>query len=141
VSDRQEILEQIKTDIETKINPSNGYNTQPAQVIHGIVNFDDILMKPVIAFFAASDEVQDEELGTSERLRILNIIVYGYADVGLGNYSNLFDLLEDLEKFLDSSDFTYYNNSLFGTAEFTFSPDNLKSMFVFNLRVFYHQNI
>lgn len=139
MSDRATILDQIKLDIEEHINPSRGYHTQPAQVIHGIVNFDDVFTRPVIAFFAVSDEVQDEELGTSERYRALNILVYGYADVSLANYTNLFDLLEDLEKFLDSSDFTYYENSLFGTAEFTFSPDNLKAMFIFNLKVFYHQ--
>lgn len=111
---RKEILAAIKTDIEDHVDPANGYNYQPFEVIHGIVSFDDFAQKPSVGYFMVSDEKNTDYAGREDAARIMTIYVYMYADTSLGNLDPIYDFCADIEKFFYSTDWTYTDQTLLG---------------------------
>ena len=111
---RKTILNQLKKDLQDNLHSSKGYNTDPVEIIEGIVSFDSVLQRPTVAYFMFSDNIIEEHLD-NERERELNLLVYGYADVSLGDFDPIYDLADDIESFLYSTDWSYTDQSMLGT--------------------------
>lgn len=138
---RKEILDQLILDIENKLKISEGYQFEPTVVTMGITNFEDAESRPVISFFPFLDEVTDEFLGTETRERILNILLYAYDDVNNNNYDRFFAFMQDVEKFINSTDWTYYDKTILGNINMVPSPDNSRVMFDMVIQVYYYQDL
>ena len=141
---RKTILEQIKKDLEDNLHSSNNYKSDPTQIIEGITNFDDAIQRPVIAFMLTSDTIMDEDLGAEDgRERILNLLFYGYEDASYNNYGPLYDLIDDVEKFLmNTTDFTYTDQTLLGNVSlWTGGVDFNRAYFTLEVQVYYTQTL
>ena len=140
MSTRMDIINQFKTDVVDSVKSSRGYNTDPVEVILGIINFDDIAMRPVLGYWAYSDE-KDDEFMDDERRRVLNFIIYGYTDTdGLGDYEAIYNFADDIERFIMSTDWTYTDCTLLQEITITVGgSDNERCMFDLNIQVQYIQ--
>lgn len=109
MSQRNIILNQLKTDMKNKISTANGYSTTPAEIRRGIHMFDDFSLKPAISFWNYRDEKYEATI------RQLYIYVYMYTDTdGLGDVDSIYDLADDVETFLYSTDHTNTNGTEVG---------------------------
>lgn len=140
--DRNTIIKQLKTDIEDSIKCSRGYDTDPVEVKLGVVNFDQFAQRPAIGYWMFSD-TKDEEYLDDNRYRILNFIIYGYSESdGLGNFDSIYELANDVEKFLYSTDWTYTDDTLIGDIVVTVGGvDNERCMFDLVIQVQYIQDL
>ena len=136
---RKEVLNQLKIDL-AKIQTPN-YLSDIEEIVHGIVSFDQVLARPFLGYFMPGDEVTEEYM-SNERQRSMSIVIYGYADTNLNNFDPIYDLAEDLEKFLYSSDWTYTDITLLGDIVIqTGGIENEKSVFDLEIRIIYDQTL
>jgi len=141
MSTRKDIINQLKTDMVNAFDATNVSYMNVTEVVCGIVNFDYFATRPAVAYWAFSDEKNDEYLD-DERHRILNIIIYGYTDLNNvdQNYDDIYDLADDVERFLMSSDWTYTDCTLLGDIIVTVGgTDNQRCMFDLTIQVEYVQ--
>ena len=141
MSTRMDIINQVKTDLVDKVKSARGYNSDLAEVILGIVSFDDLADRPAIGYWAFSDEKDDEYLDDN-RHRMLNFILYGYTNTdGLGDYNSIYELADDIERFLMGSDWTYTDCTLLQEIVVTVGgTDNERCMFDLRFSVQYLQD-
>lgn len=122
MSNRNDILKQLKEDILIHIDPSNTsaggrrYLTHPVEVRRGVYGSGDFNYKPVICFTLIRDEEVNEFGG--DGLRKLHIYMYGYVDTKTYKsdddaYNDVHNLVDDIEEFL-YNDFTYSNDTQIG---------------------------
>ena len=139
---RKTLLQILKKDLEDNLHSSNGYVSDPTQIIEGITNFDEAIQRPVVAFMLTSDVLLDEDLD-DERERILSILMYGYEDASYNNYSQLYDLIDDVEKFLMNTDhWTYAAQTLLGAVSlWTGGVDFNRAYFTLEIQVYYTQTL
>jgi len=124
---RKTILNTLQDDL-SKIKTSRGYLTDPTEIFQGVTGFDNIVQRPTISFVMLADEVTDEYYDDN-RLRQMTIYIYGYADVELNNYNPVYDLAEDVETFLYSTDWSFTDNTLLGDIIITpGGSDNMRAM-------------
>jgi hypothetical protein len=127
MANRKAILNQLKVDL-SKIQSGRGYFTDPVEIVHGIMGFDDFVQRPAISFVMIGDE-KDQEYYDDNRLRNMSVYLYGFADVQLNNYDPIYDLAEDMETFLYSTDWTYTDNTLLGDVVITpGGTDNMRAL-------------
>jgi hypothetical protein len=113
---RLDIRQQILEDL-SKIKVSRGYKHQPAQIVAGFYKWTDFIVKPAIGFSMAGD-VPDEFSEAGQMIRWFKVFFYGYAQTdGAGNTNTIYEVLQDVEDFLSSTDFTYYNNTEIGDID------------------------
>jgi hypothetical protein len=117
MTERLDIANQILTDLKDKIKVSRGYKTQPAKVVRGFYKWTDFILKPAIGFSMAGD-IPDTESESGVVIRWFRVFFYGYASTdGAGKTDAIYDLLQDVEDFLMSADFTYYGNTEIGDID------------------------
>ena len=142
-NERSVIINQFKTDMVDSIKSVNeGYTSDPVEVILGIKSFDHFVQRPAIGYWMFSDTKDDEYLD-EDRHRMLNFIVYGYADTdGLDGFSSIYELADDVERFLMSTDWTYTQDTLLGDIVVTVGgTDNQRCMFDLVFQVQYVQEV
>lgn len=140
MANRKDILTQLKIDLQDHLH-SPDYKSDPKEIVHGIVSFDGVISRPVIAYFMPGDEVT-EEYFENTRQRQMTVIIYGYADTSLNNFDPIYDLAEDIEKFLYSEHWTYTDRTLLGTIVIdTGGIENEKSAFDMEVRIIYDQTL
>ena len=54
---RKTIINQLKKDLEDNLHSSNGYKSDPVQIIEGITNFDEAIQRPILGAMVDSDEI------------------------------------------------------------------------------------
>lgn len=136
---RKDVLNQLKTDLEESLTLANGYNTEPVEIIYGVTTFDDVIMKPVVGFSKGLDIIEEEDCD-DERERILNITVYGYANISLNDNDPIDDLVDSVEKFLYSDHWTYHDQTLLGNVTFFIGgEENDQALFILEIKVYYTQ--
>ena len=145
-STRQTIFNQLKTDIINNISILNGYNADIVEVINGIVDFDYFTVRPALGFHCWLDEIDpDKNRGGNRKaglIRWLHIYLYGYVDVALDNYDPVYDLADDIETFLHSTDWTYaeYTKLEEGLSiEIPPGTDNNRAMVEVMIKIAYRQ--
>ena len=117
MTERQDILDQILTDLQDKIKVSRGYKQQPVDIKRGMHKWNDFPIKPVVCFTMFRDEA-DEESESGEIMRWLSVYFYGYAETdGIGNTDQIQELAQDVENFLMSTDFSYTSKTLIADTE------------------------
>lgn len=137
---RKEVLTQLKIDLETYLKTPK-YNSDPLEITHGIVSFDQVISRPAIGYFMPGDEIT-EEYYDNNRQRSMTVVIYGYADTHINNFDNIYNLAEDVETFLYSSDWTYTDRTLLGNIVIdTGGIENEKSMFDLEIRIIYDQTL
>ena len=110
MTERLDIITQIENDLKDKIKVSRGYKTEPAEIKRGFNKWTDFIVKPGIGFSMAGDE-PDINSESGFIIRWFKVFFYGYAETdGAGNTDAIYNLLQDMEDFLMSSDFTYTGN-------------------------------
>ena len=145
MSIRNDILEQLKTDLQDKLHSSNDpYESDIAVVKRGIYFMDDLAEFPAVCFSLGepADELNEDIEGT-EQSRYLHIYLYGYvATDGLGNHDDLHQLLYDIEYFL-YNDFTYKDGVYLGDIGISERPvgENNISMFDMRFKIHYINEI
>ena len=145
MSTRDDILEQLKTDLQDYVKSSRSpYKSDIAVVKRGVYFYSDIVERPAICFAASEDKRHEEmfsETGT-DQVRILSVYLYGYIDSdGLGNHDDLHQLTHDIEYFFKYH-FTYKNNTYIvdiGMSER--GIEDSTSMFDMDLEIYYTQEI
>jgi len=142
MADRNTIIKQFGIDLVDSVKSSRDYETDPAEVKLGIVSFDYFNQRPAIGYWMFMDTKDDEYLDDN-RHRMLNFIVYGYANTdGLDDFDPIYELADDVEKFLMSSDWTYTDDTLLGDIVVTVGGiDNQRSMFDLVFQVQYVQEL
>lgn len=112
MSIRNDILKQLKTDL-SKISTSRDYNTDPTEVRRGSYINEDFSIVPAISFRCYDD--RKKNLFGRTGIRWLHVYVYGYADTdGLENTDDIYELADDVEDFLYSTDWTYTDDTEVG---------------------------
>jgi hypothetical protein len=141
-NERSVIINQFKTDMVDSIKSSRGYDSDLSEVKLGIVSFDYFAQRPAIGYWMFMDTKDDEYLD-DDRHRMLNFIIYGYADTdGLDDFNPIYKLADDIEKFLMSTDWTYTEDSLLGDIVVTVGGiDNQRCMFDLVMQVQYVQEL
>jgi len=141
-NERSVIIKQLETDMVDSIKSSRGYNSDLVEVKLGIVSFDYFAQRPSVGYWMFMDTKDDEYLD-NDRHRMLNFIIYGYADTdGLDGYDPIYELADDVEKFLMSTDWTYTQDSLLGDIVVTVGgTDNQRCMFDLVFQVQYVQEL
>ena len=141
-NERSVIINQLKTDMVESIKSSRGYEQDPTEVKLGIQSFDYFAQRPAIGYWMFSDTKDDEYLD-EDRHRMLNFIVYGYADTdGLDGFDSIYQLADDVEKFLMSTDWTYTQDTLLGDIVVSVGGiDNQRCMFDLVFQVQYVQEL
>ena len=118
MTDRLTVLEQIETDVRNNLTSGNDYNHTPAEVKRGIHAWADFIVKPVVCFTMVADSPADEQAyGEDTRWMTLMFYIYSQTD-GKGGTDQIFEMMEDLENFLqNTTHFTYSNQTLIGDIE------------------------
>lgn len=112
------VLDQVESDLKNNLHSANGYEHTPVEIKRGIYKWDDFIMKPVICFTLTQDVPADEQqYGEDTRWITLFFYIYAQTD-GVGDTTQIFEMIEDLENFLQSTDhFTYSKQTLIGAIE------------------------
>ncbi len=141
-NERSVIIKQFATDVIANIKSSRGYETDPIEAKLGILSFDYFVQRPAIGYWMFMDTKDDEYLD-DDRHRMLNFVIYGYADTnGLDDFDPIYELANDVEKFLYSTDWTYNQDTLLGDIVVTVGgTDNQRCMFDLVMQVQYVQEL
>ena len=127
MSERDDILNQLKEDLEDKLhssNPDGNYTSDIAEVKRGIHYHGDVVNRPFIGFALDGDELSEEVFTSTDTIssgpgndqwRTLVVRLYGYVNVSLTDYEELHTLIRDVEYFL-KYDFTYNNYTTIGSV-------------------------
>ena len=115
---RLDVLDQILEDLKNNLTRANGYNHTPAEIKRGYYVWEDFLLKPAIGFSMDTDIPADDQL-YGEDTRFISVFFYIYSQTdGAGNTDQIYEMLEDLENFFQSSDhFTYQEQILIEDAQ------------------------
>ena len=137
---RKDIIEQLKTDTDNNVSVAEGYNTNIAEVRIGVYDPTEFITLPSIGYWVIEDEIIDDMMDDNV-LRKLNMICYFYADSdGYDSYTTLYNLFEDIEKFLYSTDFTYSSGTQLGRLIISYGGVNEQvGMGVLNFQITYEQ--
>jgi len=141
-NERSVIIKQLGSDMRDSVKSSRGYESDLVEVKLGIQSFDYFAMRPAIGYWMFMD-TKDEEYLDDNRYRMLNFIIYGYTDTdGLDEFDSIYQLADDVEKFLMSDDWTYTHSSLLGDITVTVGgTDNQRCMFDLVVQVQYVQEL
>jgi len=139
--DRIDIIEQIKTDIDDKISSERGYNTDLTETRIGIFDPNEFTMLPAAGIWIKEDIVEDD-LMDDETFRRLNLVLYAYVESdGYDQYTDMYNLITDFEKFLYSTDFTYQKNTILGDLTLTYGGATEQvGYFILNFSILYAQS-
>ena len=136
MSKRNDILNTLKEEMEDYIKSSRGYKSDLVEVVRGIQMFEDIEMKPVVAFWCYRDESTGQFAGRDDRF--LYVYIYGYCDTdGYGDVDDIHNLAADVEYFL-YNDFSYTDDTFVG--DFTIYEGGVQdpaSMFELDIKIKY----
>ena len=121
MSERNDILNQLKTDIVANVKSSSDhYSSDISKVKRGIFKWDVITDFPCVCFSLDNDTVDEDmfaENGTSQ-VRNLDVYLYMYCEATELEYnSELHQLVDDLEYFFNN-DFTYKDYTYIETIGF-----------------------
>lgn len=109
ITTRKTILNDLKDELEINLNQTSGYDTTVLEVKSGIYLFEDFQMRPAISFWGYQDKVIEYLMGHN-KIRKLYIYLYCFSDTdGITNTDNIYKLINDVEVFLASDQFTYSN--------------------------------
>jgi hypothetical protein len=117
MAEKQDILDQIVTDLDNYFNTQNGYRHTPFHIKRGNYWYSDFSEKPVLCLTMEKDEPYDGmEHGVQTRL--LTVMFYVYDKITIeGETGRLLEMVEDLEDFLDSSTHFTYRDSVLTIGE------------------------
>lgn len=140
MSTRNDILNQLKTDLKTKITVANGYKIDVVDVRRGIYLPEDIPDRPAIAFWCYADNVQ-EHLMDRKQLRNLLVYVYGYTRMdGADGVDSIHELAEAVDIFLFSYDWSYGSSTLVGNMTiYEGGVQDPESIFELELEIKYYK--
>jgi hypothetical protein len=114
---RKTILNKIKDDIVQYLTVANGYETTIQDVRVGMYIWEDFNIKPAVSFYCDVDEIEAYEMGRS-KIRLMNIEMWLWNRTdGVTNTTKIYDFAEDVENFLESSDFTYSDDVVMSDTE------------------------
>jgi len=137
---RKTIINNLKKDLEEHLNSSEGYNTDVAEVRSGIYMWEDFKVKPAISIWAYEDEIEEYLMGRN-KIRLLSIYLYAFAKTDIISNNNvIYDFMEDIENFLESSHFTYYEDVIIGkTMVYTGGSQDQAAIGLLEIQVRYNQ--
>lgn len=140
-TNRKTIIEQIKIDVDNKLNSGEGYQSDLMGFRVGVFDATEFDLLPSAGLWLLED-LLEEDLMDETTFRRLNLIIYAYVDSdGLDSYTSMYNLIDDFEKFLYSSDSTYYENTFLGNVVITYGGTNEQiGMFVLNFSILYTQS-
>lgn len=138
---RKIILETLKEDLEKNLSVANGYDTDIQDVRIGMYVYEDFNILPAISFYCDVDEIEDYIMGNS-RVRLMNIDIWLWSrSDGISNTTGIYDLVNDVEKFLTSDHFTFSGDLIMGTAQiYTGGVQDQAQIGLLKLNVRYVQN-
>ena len=115
MSNRNDILNTIKTELTQHITLANGYSFTPAVVRRGIYAYNDLggLIPNLCFTFIRETPYEDDTYPKTyddTDIKAMSILFYGYANTDDAATSDkIYAMVNDLEVFLQSTNFTYYD--------------------------------
>lgn len=114
---RLTILDTLKSEMKsTIISSSPNYNSDISEIQHGDHGIDEVINTPFIGIILLKDEINKQVFSGVglDQIRILSLHLYGYMNSdGLGNYDEMFTMIEDLSYFF-KYDFSHRMNTKVG---------------------------
>ena len=110
---RNTTLKTLKDDMIDHIKSSRDpYTSDIAEIKRGIHGYTDIVNKPFIGISMESDKVDQEIFASSgtDQIRRMRIYIYCFMEKSFDNYTELYQLIDDVEYFM-KYDFTYKDNT------------------------------
>lgn len=112
----EDILDKLKEELSTKINPvDSNYTSSISEVVRGYCMFHDIVNKPFVWFTVREDGVNEETFastGTNQIMEIDILLECIMNSEGLGVHTKMHAMLRDVKYFL-KHDFYYRDNTYF----------------------------
>jgi len=113
MNNRNTILNTIKDDLKKYLTVANGFSFTPHAVKRGVYAYNDLQTRLPSLCFTFTQEVPYEDDTYPKTyddvdIKAMSIMFYGYAKANDAIDSDkIYDMVADLETFLQSSDFTY----------------------------------
>jgi len=120
---RNDILNQIKEDLKKYITVENDYSFTPQSVNRGVYSYNDFQGKYPSICFTFTEEVPYEDdvyvkTYDDTDIKAMTIVFYGYArSDDAFNSEKIYDMVEDVETFIQSDSFTYYEDITINNLE------------------------
>lgn len=139
MASRQEIINNLYTDLSTMID-NNSFTGRVYDSRIGIFDPNEFSALPALGVWIIDDVVEDD-LMSDDVFRRLNLIIYGYVNAeSMDTYQNFYTLIDDVEKFLYSTNSRYYQNTYLGNVDITYGGSTEQTaMFVLNFSILYSQ--
>lgn len=113
MNNRNTILNTIKEDIKVNLTVENGFTFTPMVVRRGVYAYNDLAnILPSICFtfvreLPFEDDIYPKTYDDVD-IKAMSILFYGYAKSNdAADSDKIYDMVNDLETFLQSSSFTY----------------------------------
>lgn len=99
---RKIIIDQLYEDLNGRFSRSNNYNFDLKQLLIGSPDTVNIKQFPSISFYGYADPIISSSIDGSNQ-RGFKILITGYVKASI--WADIYELCEDIEKFLYSNDF------------------------------------
>lgn len=134
----ENILQTLHEEMIEKINPSNGYRSDPVAVLFGAFSYNEVKDTPVIGFDITSEDYSLEFSG-DDNTALLNVDVYGYAYTdGVDRISCIRDLAHDVLNFI-YNDFSYTDDTIIPNKKIEYGGNKLL-VFRIPIGIYYEYN-
>lgn len=145
---RNTILNKIKDELKTNIKVTNGYSFTPVVVRRGVYSYSDLKNKvPALCFtFIQEAPYEDGKYPTTYDdidTKAMSLMFYGFANTNDGMSSDkIFEMVEDVENFLTSSNFTYNEDLKIDNIEVKEGgPNDLILTFLMEVRIIVNNDV
>jgi len=103
------IIDTLKSELDGKLNRANSYDTDVSEVKIGSFDWEDMKIKPSIAFNTFEEEIEKHMLGNTYIRKLIFIIdLFMDYQPGFDGHEELLKFKNDVESFLTkSTDWTY----------------------------------
>jgi len=137
------IINNLISDLRTTLvtgAPHTGYSIKVHEARVGVFDPEKFSSLPSIGIWTVDDDPEDDMMDDSI-FRTLNFVVYGYVDANdMNDYTIFYQLIEDIETFLYSSDNRMYQNTILGKLLTDYGGvQEQAATFVYNFLIKYSQ--
>ena len=136
---RQDILTQLVADLNANFKEPTYSKVYEVRV--GVYDPSEFPSLPSIGVWITDDRAE-EDLMDNSVFRRLEMVVYGHVNADqIENYTSFYQLISDIEKFLYSTDSSYYKNTILGDVSIDYGGSTEQTgMFVVNFSILYSQS-
>jgi len=148
MNNRNTILNTIQDELKKYITVANGFSCTPHTVRRGVYAFNDLQKRLPSVCFTFTQEVpfEDETYPMTyddTDIKAMSIMFYGYAKANDASDSDkIYDMVNDLEVFLQSTDFSYNEDLKINSIEIKEAgPSDKVLSFIIDVSIFVNDDL